>query len=336
LGRWVIGYPSWVEQRLTADWCQTKYPASRLRSLFGVEHTAGVRWRTDPQKEQQHIRLVYKKETLMLRNTKDLENFAIRATDGEIGKIKDMYFDDDAWVLRYFIVETGSWLSSRKVLISPVSVREPDWSGKTLPAAISKSQVSKSPDIDTDKPVSRQNEEQYFGYYGYPYYWAGMGIWGDGLYPYGVPPYISNGPGWAERQREDETALAAERSRHRNDDPHLRSCEAVSGYHVHATDGEIGHVSGFLVDEATWAIRYLIVDTSNWWMGHEVLIAPPWISGVRWSDKTVSVDLDRASVKASPPYDPNALPGRDWERNLHNHFGRTGYWSSAEALEAHR
>ena len=273
----------------------------------------------------------------MLRNTKDLDNFAIRATDGEVGNIKDMYFDDDAWVLRYFVVETGSWLSSRKVLISPVSVQQPDWHGKTLPVSITKSQVSKSPNIDTDQPVSRQNEVQYLGYYGYPYYWGGMGLWGDAMYPYGLAPsYISNGPGWAERQREDEAALAAERLRHRNDDPHLRSCEAVKGYRVHAKDGEIGHVSGFLVDEATWAIRYLVVNTSNWWMGHEVLIAPPWISGVSWSDKAVSVDLSRDAVKASPPYDSKALLDREWERNLHEHYGRAGYWSGTEALEAQR
>jgi hypothetical protein len=105
---------------------------------------------------------------------------------------------------------------------------------------------------------------------------------------------------------------------------------------VQATDGEIGHVSGFLVDELTWAIRYLVVDTSNWWMGHQVLIAPPWIAGVHWSDKTVAVDLSRDAVKASPRYDPKALLDRDWERSLHQHYGRTGYWSSAEALEAQR
>jgi hypothetical protein len=149
----------------------------------------------------------------MFCSTKDLKNFAIRATDGEVGNIKDMYFDDDAWVLRYFVVETGSWLSSRKVLISLVSVQQPDWHGKTLPVSISKSQVKQSPDIDTDKPVSRQNEEQYLGFYGYPNYWDGTGLWGDGLYPYGaVPTYISSGKGWVERQREDEAALAAERS----------------------------------------------------------------------------------------------------------------------------
>ena len=273
----------------------------------------------------------------MLRNTKDLDNFAIRATDGEVGQVKDLYFDDDAWVVRYFVVETGSWLSSRKVLISPVSVQQPDWHGKTLPVSLTLARVSASPDIDTDKPVSRQNEEQYLGYYGYTPYWGGQGLWGEGMYPFGVvPAYVANGPDWVERQRGDEAALAAERARHRNDDPHLRSCESVNGYHVQATDGEIGHVSGFLVDEVTWAIRYLVVDTSNWWMGHQVLVAPPWITGVHWSDKTVSIDLSRDAIKASPRYDPQALLDRDWERRLHQHYGRTGYWSSAEALEARR
>jgi hypothetical protein len=231
--------------------------------------------------------------------------------------------------VRYFVVDAGSWLSSRKVLVSPLSVQQPDWPGKTLSVSITKVQVSNSPNIDTDKPVSRQNEEQYLGYYGYPYYWGGTGLWGDAMYPYSmVPSYDGDGPEWLERQREDEVALAAERARHRNDDPHLRSCEAVQGYHVKASDGEIGHVSGFLVDDATWAIRYLVVDTSNWWMGHKVLIAPPWIIGVQWSDKTVSVDLTRDAVQASPVYDPKAVMDRAWERNLHQHYDRTGYWSS--------
>ena len=268
----------------------------------------------------------------MLRNTKDLEKFAIRATDGEVGRIKDMYFDDDAWVLRYFVVETGSWASSRKVLISPVSVLQPDWPAKTLPVSITKSQVSKSPDIDTEEPVSRQNEEQFLGYYNYPYYWGGMGLWGDAMYPYGAPAYISNGPDWVERQREDEEALANERARHRNDDPHLRSCEAVKGYHVHALDGEIGHVSGFLVDDASWVVRYLVVNTSNWWMGHDVLIAPQWIAGVHWSQKTVSVDLNREAVKSSPTYDPQVQLDRASEQTLHKHYAHTKQWSSAETL----
>jgi hypothetical protein len=271
----------------------------------------------------------------MLRNSSDLDNFAIRATDGEIGKVKDMYFDDDAWVMRYFVVDTGSWLSSRKVLVSPMSVQQPDWKDKTLPVSITKAQVSKSPKVDTDKPVSRQHEEQYLDFYGYGNYWEGEGIWGESMYPYSTAPqHLRERPDWVERQREDEATLDAERIRQRSTNPHLRSCEAVVDYKVQATDGEIGHVAGFLVDEASWAIRYLIVDTSNWWMGHKVLVAPGWITGVHWSNKTVTADLSRDAIKASPPYDAKALLDRQWEDKLYQHYGRTGYWTRTEALQS--
>ena len=137
----------------------------------------------------------------------------------------------------------------------------------------------------------------------------------------------------AEREREEAAYLRAERARHRNDDPHLRSCNAVKGYHIEATDGEIGHVAGYLVDDETWAVRYLIVDTSNWWVGHKMLIAPEWITGVHWSNETVSVNLSRASVKDAPAYDPNVAWSRDLDLDLYRHYGRTGYWADSDILE---
>ena len=267
----------------------------------------------------------------MLRSTQDLQDYKISATDGEIGPIKDFYFDDDAWAVRYFVVETGSWLSSRKVLISPISVSHPDWASRTLPVSITKDQVKNSPSFDSDKPVSRQNEEQYLGYYGYPYYWGGGGMWGEGLYPYAMVP--GYGLDRAEREREMEAYLRDERARHRNDDPHLRSCDAVTGYHLHTTDGHIGHVSGFLVDDETWAVRYLIVDTSNWWMGHQVLIAPAWIKNVQWFDKTVTVDLSREAIKTAPVYDPAIDWRRDQDLDLYRHYGRSGYWAGSSVRE---
>jgi hypothetical protein len=272
----------------------------------------------------------------MLRNTKDLENYSINATDGQIGHVKDFYFDDDAWVIRYFVVDAGSWLSSRKVLISPISVHHPDWLKRTLPVSVTKEQVRNSPDIDTDMPVSRQNEEQTLGYYGYSNYWGGGGMWGEGLYPYAMVPGYAGYAGYgsdridrAERDQEQEAYLRAERTRHRNDDPHLRSCKAVTGYHIQATDGEIGHVTGYLVDDETWSILYMIVDTSNWWVGHKVLIAPAWISGVHWANETVSVDLSRDAIKTAPVYDPEAIWSRALDRSLYQHYGRTGYWADS-------
>jgi hypothetical protein len=267
----------------------------------------------------------------MLRNLEDLENYSMSATDGHIGHIKDFYFDDAAWVIRYFVVETGSWLNSRKVLISPISVHAPEWSEQTFPISITMEQVKNSPSIDTDKPVSRQNEEMYGGYYGYPNYWDGGGMWGYGLYPYAMAPgYVGSGASWEQRERDLKTYLRVEQARHRNDDPHLRSVSAVEGYHIHAIEGDIGHVSGFLVDEQTWAIRYIIVNTSNWWVGHEVLVAPLWIKSVNWSDKSVTIDLSRESIMTAPTYDSTDVWGDEEDLALYKHYGRSGYWSGVK------
>jgi hypothetical protein len=265
----------------------------------------------------------------MLRSTQGLEGYAVGATDGTIGHVKDFYFDDHKWVIRYLVVETGDWLSSRRVLISPVSIGHPNWQEKVLTVSITRKQVKNSPDIDTDKPVSRQHEMQYLGYYGYPYYWGGAGLWGGGIYPNVlIPDY----PGFASSpdaapSKAEKAYAEAELARHRDDDPHLRSVNAVMRYHIQATDGDIGHVQGFLVDDETWAIRYLIVDTSNWWLGHQVLIAPQWIQDVSWPDATVSIHLTQQAVKDAPPYDSAAQLDRKQEMGIHEHYGRPGYWA---------
>jgi hypothetical protein len=242
----------------------------------------------------------------------DLQDYAIRATDGDIGHVTDFYFDDERWAVRYLVVETGTWLSGRKVLISPISIGRPNWTDKVLPVSITKEQVQNSPDIDTEKPVSRQHEISYLGYYGYPYYWAGDGIWGAGAYPNLMMTGYVPKPNVAPQQ---------------DDDPHLRSGNAVMHYHIEATDGDIGHVHSFLVDEETWAVRYIVVDTSNWWLGHQVLIAPQWINEVRWSDERVVIDLTRQAVKDAPPYDSEARLNREQEESIYKHYERPVYWA---------
>ena len=246
----------------------------------------------------------------MLRSMKELEGYTIHATDGTIGHVRDFYFDDESWVVRYFVVDTGAWLRSRKVLISPIAVGHAKWSERALYVSLTKAQVRNSPDIDTELPVSRQQEAQHLRHYGYPYYWGGTGLWGGVDNPSMMP--ITGYDGFAltphAQPTEAEKACAdAEAARHQNDDPHLRSCKAVTGYHMEATDGGIGHVQGMLIDEDNWAVRYLIVDTSNWWLGHQVLIAPQRIQEVSWSNGTVSVDLTRQAVKDAPPYDAEGL-----------------------------
>ena len=269
----------------------------------------------------------------MLRSTKDLLDYTVRATDGDIGHVKDFYFDDQSWVARYLIVETGSWLESREVLVSPIALGHPDWTARVLPVSITMEQVRNSPDIDTDRPVSRQHEMQYLGYYGYPYYWGGAGLWGEGAYP-GI---LFAGPGSSRsaavypdeeaREQSNESDL----SQHDHDDPHLRSARAVMRYHIEASDGGIGHVQSLLIDEDSWAIRYLVVDTSNWWLGHQVLIAPQWIRKVSWPDATVSVNLTQQAVKDAPLYDASKHLDREQEIAVYQHYERTGYWPQSRA-----
>ncbi len=215
--------------------------------------------------------------------------------------------------------------SGRKVLISPLAIGHPDWMGQMLPVSLTKQQVERSPDIDTNKPVSRQHEAAYFGYYEYPYYWGGGDLWGMGAYP---------GSLTTERRIEEDMKTRDTSPTPTSDDCHLRSCSAVIGHHIHATDGDIGHVEDFLVDDHTWAIRYLIVDTSNWWGGHQVLIAPQWIEAVSWSDAKVFVDLTRKALKDAPPYDSAAQFDRQQEQGLYEHHGRPDYWTTKALRDA--
>lgn len=272
----------------------------------------------------------------MLRSMNDLENYAIGGTDGVIGHVRDFYFDDKSWVIRYLIVETGTWLSSRKVLISPIAIDHPNWAEKILPVAITKEQVKNSPDIDTEKPVTRQHEMRYLGYYGYPSYWGDVGLWGRGMYPCMlIPGYGGIAPAPNAMQSEADKAYAqAEAARHQNDDPHLRSCKEVIGYQIHAIDGEIGHVLDLLVDEETWAVRYIVVETSNWWLGQRVIFAPQWIQNVSWADSKVYVNVSRQAVKEAPPYDSAAKMNRNQEMGVHEHYGSPGYWETEVKREA--
>jgi len=263
----------------------------------------------------------------MLHSVKNLENSTISATDGQIGHVKDIYFDDEVWTVRYLVVNTGFWLSGRLVLISPISLRKPDWQGQTFPAVITQEQVKNSPNINTDKPISRQNEEQYFDYFGYPFYWGGVSIWGDGHFPDVMEPYYAGYEvDHGGRLRQIEAYSRIEQTRRSSDDPHLRSCKNVDGYRLEASDGEIGHITDFLIDEQSWAIRYIVIETSHWWSGHKVLIAPEWITGIHWPGKTVSVKLNQESVRNSPEYDSKKEWSRELDISLYQHYDRQGYW----------
>ncbi|MBF0100680.1 MAG: PRC-barrel domain-containing protein [Desulfobacterales bacterium] len=246
----------------------------------------------------------------MLIKAKTLKGFTLKSLDGEIGKVKQCYFDDQYWTIRYLIVDTGDWLTSRQVLISPYALISVIKEEEHISIDLTKKQIEDSPSLDADKPVSRVFEDDYYGYYGYPMYTEGPNMWGH--YHYIVRDHEK----W-------KVALQVEK---KSWDPHLRSTNEVIGYHIQASDGEIGHVEDFIIEDNTWSIRYLIVNTHNWWPGKKVLVSPPWIERVSWNESKVFFNIPREIIKQSPEYSEEYLLTRDYEALLHRHYNRQEYW----------
>jgi uncharacterized protein YrrD len=245
----------------------------------------------------------------MLNKIKSLVGFTLNGLDGEIGTVKEFYFDDQHWAIRYLIAETGDWLSDRQVLISPYALIKTNKKEQHFDVNLTKKQIEESPAVSNDKPVSRQFEDEYYQYYGWPIYYGGPHMWGG--YPTLMFP---RGQG----KKPDQP--------HKAWDPHLRSTEAVGAYYIQAIDGEIGHVEDFILDEKPWAIRYLIINTRNWWPGKKVLVSPQWIDRISSEEEKVFIDLSLETIKKSPEFTDDFLVTRDYETKLHQHYNRPGYW----------
>lgn len=245
----------------------------------------------------------------MLRNAKTLTGYKLGSIDGEIGHVEEFFFDDKYWTIRYLVANTGGWITGRQVLISPYALIDLSEQEQRINVNLTRQQVEDSPSLETDKPVSRQFEEAYYGYYGWPAYWGGQNMWG-------AMPFIVPNP----------EALTKSNPGGKAWDSHLRSTHDVTGHQIQATDGEIGHVENFIIDDETWAIRYLLVDTRDWWPGKKVLVATPWIERVSWEKSKVFVNLTRETIEQSPEYTEGSLITRDYEAALHQHYNRQGYW----------
>ena len=255
----------------------------------------------------------------MLRKASTLNGYTLQSLDGEVGKVKEFYFDDQHWTIRYLVADTGNWLTGWQVLISPYALGAVMSDEQRVAINLTKGQIEDSPSLNSDKPVSRQFEEAYYGYYGWPTYWSGAYMWG--AYPYIVRDF--------DKRREASVQPA------KAWDPHLRSTHDVSGHHIQAADGEIGHVEDFIIDDETWAIRYLVIDTQNWWPGKKALVSPRWIERVSWNESKVFVNLTRETIKQSPEYTDETPLTRDYEAALHKHYSRQGYWVDEPAAKEH-
>ena len=243
----------------------------------------------------------------MIRSVKSLRHDAVNASDGRIGFVEQVFFDDERWTIRYLVVDTDKEFKDRRVLVSPLAVAAHD---TAVPGAISvrlsRQQVAESPDIDTERPVSRQKELEYNQYFIFPPYWGGVGLWGSGLLPaelLGLEPILPD-------------------AKQSPADVHLRSSREVIGYRVKATDGKIGHIEDFLYDDATWQLRYVEVDTRNWIGGPHVLVPPAWVQWVSWEERSIQFDLTVEAVRTAPEYHDVESVTPEFEQRMRSHYGR--------------
>jgi sporulation protein YlmC with PRC-barrel domain len=240
----------------------------------------------------------------MLRSAKSLRDYHIRATDGNVGRVHDFLFDGEQWVIRYAVVNTSEWLPGRKVLLIPDALGPPSTEGEILPVALTHEQLENSPNTDTDRPISRQHEMDLFEYYGWSPYW---GAGGGEFAEYG-----------ATTEAKVQTATPTQTD--------LRSMRQVAGHSIHASDGHIGHVEDFILDDEEWVVRYIVVDTRNWLPGRKVLISPEWVSRIDWPGEEVWLDHSKEEIRKSPHYDPNQPVNRQYELRLYDYYGRRKYW----------
>lgn len=260
----------------------------------------------------------------MIWSLETLRGYTLRATDGTIGEIKDVLFDEPHWVLRYLVVDPGKWRLGRRVLIAASTLGSPDGAAHAVPVNLTCEQVKHSPDIDAAKPFTREQEAELHRHYGWQPYWPEPGAPAS-LMPLGLTGSTSGPPGGFVTQPGTEIeGIGSEGPE--GAAPGLRSGHDIERFHIRAKDGAIGHVENLLIDEDGWKIRYLVVDTRNWLPGKRVIVAPDWVQRIDWDNRQVVVDLTRAQVENSPAYRATEIVERGYEDRLYGYYGRMPYW----------
>ncbi len=250
----------------------------------------------------------------MLRSLKSLRGYTINATDGDIGKVDDFFFDDWLWTIRYLVVDAGNWLSDRRVLVSPLALKQPDWYSQSLPVELTTEQVKLSPTIGKENTITRQTEDELYKQFNWWPFWrtnppAGASLASSAL------PSSSRRPQNKPPSGESEEA-----------DSRLRSMVDVLGYSIQARNGRVGHLDDFIIEDEVWSIYYVIVDTHDVLPGKKVLVSLQWVEDVDWEQKLVTVDLQRETVENSPEFDPSEPVNREYELMLYDYYGKPQYW----------
>lgn len=243
----------------------------------------------------------------MLRSLTALEGYSLIATDAEIGHCRDFLIDDEHWTVRYMVARTGPWLLGREVLVSPPLMEPPLWEAHAIPLKIDRKQLEECPPLDSDAPVSRRYEKVYHDFFAVPYYWMGNGLWGN----YGYPGLMVPQPEPRELPEEDE------------EQTHLRSVRELTGYTILTGDeADVGHLADFIVDDESWAVRFLVLDSSHLPFSKKQLLATDWITAVSWVDRELRLDVTADQLEGAPPFDPDAPVNEEQETILYDYYGR--------------
>lgn len=247
----------------------------------------------------------------MLRSINELLGYGLFAKDEDVGKCKDLLFDDRWWTIRYMVADTGIWLADHQVLVSPHMIDKADWKTRHILLNITKKKLEDCPSLLENETVSREHEKKISLYFSYPYYWSGTELWGNGFYPLAAE--------MTQKALEQEETNPEEEEK----ENHLRSFKEVKGYYINASDGEIGHVEDFIVDDKTWALRYFVVDTRNWFPGgKKVLLSLNWAKSIDWARSTFTVDLEKKQIEDAPEFDPEQPVNKEVEVRLYDYYGR--------------
>jgi len=255
----------------------------------------------------------------MFRSLRNLFGYEIQATDGKIGKVKDLYFDEEEWETRYLVIDTGPWILGKEVLLIPDALGQPNWVGESIPVKLTQKQVKESPDVSTVLPIARKHQIALHTYYNWRPYWSP------------VTPITTSTMATATTIAQNDTRLQDEKKeaieRLFQHDSSLRSAKEVIGYTTNGQDGELGKIDDIILDIESWKLVYFVLDTSSWLVeGKKTLIAIPWINSISYHDQEVQLDLNQTIIEDSPPYDPETPINRSYEEVLYDYHGRPYVW----------
>lgn len=239
-----------------------------------------------------------------IRKVRSLKGLRLKARDDDVGTLKQLFFDDQDWTVRYLLASTGVWFMGREVLISPKSVIEVDQETDGLVVALSCQQIKDSPEFVAGDTLSREYEADFHEYYG-------------------LDPYWQHDSSRVRTPSADAVEARANRDAGQRLAARLRSSDELTGYAIQACDGEVGKVSDLLVDDGAWNVRYIEVDTGKWLAGSRVLLAPAWVGAIDWTGRIVRIPLECAAIRGAPEYTPGRLVDRDYVIRLFAHYGKT-------------